>query len=336
MNLPNDDEIPVEGTNARVASVGASTDLPPRVVTRGETHVAEGNTSATAFVDWLGFTVGLPAGQRRQWLEDAVETVFCVPRRGWSDTGKGWYGYKHRINLGPFGLLAFGGDAQRGTYHVELNGHGCRAIHDWNAARLWGETYAANVTRLDLAHDDLGAYAVSVAKALSWLADGLFTTSGRPPKAELWDDLGSGRGKTLYVGSRGAGKLLRVYEKGKQLGDPVSPWVRAEVELRNKGRVVPWGAVTGAASYFAGAYPVLGFLSTEQIRLRTIQRGGQISYDAMVNTLRRQGGKALGVMCQVHQGDAAGVLARVVREGLPKRLQSFGDVIGQIAAESAP
>jgi phage replication initiation protein len=269
-------------------------------------------------------------------LEDAVETVFCVPRSGWSTTGKGWYGYQHRINLGPFGLLAFGGKAQRGTYHVELNGHACRAIQDWNAARLWGETYAANVTRVDLAHDDLEGSTVSIAKALSWLADGLFTTNGRPPKAELWDDLGSGRGKTLYVGSRGAGKLLRVYEKGKQLGDPMSPWVRAEVELRNKGRVVPWGTVTAAASYFAGAYPVLGFLSTEQIRLRTIQRGGQISYDAMVNTLRRQGGKALGVMCQVHQGDAAGVLARVVREGLPKRLQGFGDVIGQIAAESAP
>jgi phage replication initiation protein len=289
MNLPIDDETSVEMPNARVASVGTSTDSTPRAVTRGETHVAEGNTSATAFVDWLGFSVALPFGQRIRWLQDAVETVFRVPRNGWADTGKGWYGYKHRLNLGSFGLLAFGGKAQRGTYHVELNGHACRAIHDWKAARVWGETYAANVTRLDLAHDDLGACTVSVGKALSWLTDGLFTTSGRPPKAELWDDLGSGRGKTLYVGSRGAGKLLRVYEKGKQLGDPLSPWVRAEVELRNKGRVVPWGAVTDAASYFAGAYPVLGFLSTEQIRLRTIQRGGQISYDAMVNTLRRQG-----------------------------------------------
>jgi phage replication initiation protein len=320
----------------RVARTAAHPASSPRVVTRGETHVAEGNTGATAFVDWLGFSVVLPPGQHVGWLEDVVETVFCVPRCGWSATGKGWYGYKHRINLGPFGLLAFGGKAQRGTYHVELNGHACRAIEDWNAARLWGETYAASITRLDFAHDDLAGCTVSIAKALSWLADELFTTSGRPPRAELWDDLGSGRGKTLYVGSRGAGKLLRVYEKGKQLGDPLSPWVRAEVELRNKGRIVPWRAVSAAASYFAGAYPVLGFLNTEQIRLRTIQRGGQISYEAMVDTVRRQGGKALGVMCQVHQGDSAGVLARVVREGLPKRLQGFGDVIGQITAESAP
>jgi phage replication initiation protein len=212
-----DDGMPAEAPDARVARVDASFAFQPRVVTRGETHVVEGNTGATAFVDWLGFSVVLPLGQRQRWLEDAIETVFRVPRTGWSDTGKGWYGYKRRINLGPFGLLAFGGQAQRGTYHVELNGHACRAVLDWNAARVWGETYAVNVTRLDLAHDDLRATTVSVGKALTWLADGSFTTNGRPPKAELWDDLGSGRGKTLYVGSRGAGKLLRVYEKGKQL-----------------------------------------------------------------------------------------------------------------------
>jgi hypothetical protein len=54
----------------------------------------------------------------------------------------------------------------------------------------------------------------------------------------------------------------------------------------------------------------------------------------MVSTLRTQGGKALGVMCKVHQGDACGVLARVVREGVPKRLQGFREVIGEISAES--
>jgi hypothetical protein len=41
-------------------------------------------------------------------------------------------------------------------------------------------------------------------------------------------------------------------------------------------------------------------------------------------------------MCQVHLGDASAVMARVVREGLPKRLQGFGDVIGQLSGESSP
>jgi hypothetical protein len=41
-------------------------------------------------------------------------------------------------------------------------------------------------------------------------------------------------------------------------------------------------------------------------------------------------------MCQVHQGDAAAVMVKVVREGLPKRLQAFSDVIGTIAGELTP
>lgn len=73
------------------------------------------------------------------------------------------------------------------------------------------------------------------------------------------------------------------------LGDSASSWVGAEVELRNKGRTVPWEVVTAPDHYFAGAYPALEFLSATQCRLQTIQRGGQISYDAMVNSLRRQG-----------------------------------------------
>ena len=376
MNSLVDDDGVIVQASARGAGAAARHDASPRVVTRGETGeagdgmrvsdgavekpaaleasgAAIGTHPATlllpefdvgapiegggcALVDWLGLTLALPVGQSVLWLEDAIEAVFCVPRQGWTSTGTGWFGYEHRINLGSFGLYAFGGVAQKGTYHVELNAHACAAIQDWNAVRLWGETYSANITRVDLAHDDMDGETVTVATALEWLAEGLFSNNGRPPRGRLWDDLGSGQGKTLYIGSRGAGKLLRVYEKGKQLGGASSLWVRAEVELRNKGRTIPWDAVVAPGRYFAGAYPVLRFLSAEQSRLRTNQRGGQISYEAMVSTLRTQGGKALGVMCKVHQGDACGVLARVVREGLPKRLQGFREVIGEISAESMP
>ena len=90
--------------------------------------------------------------------------------------------------------------------------------------RLWGETYSASITRVDLAHDDLSGEIVSVARALDWLAGGLFSNNGRPPRGRLWDDLGSGQGKTLYVGSMGAGKLLRIYEKGKELGGLFEPF----------------------------------------------------------------------------------------------------------------
>lgn len=324
------------GTCAASGATGArpGAEPSPRVVTRGETTGVDGNT--TALVDWLGFTLRLSPGQTLAWLASSLETLFNVPQGCWEDSGRGWFGYERRISLGSYGLLAFGGSAQQGTYHVELNSHGCGLIRDWNAIRLWGAVYEANITRIDLAHDDFDARTIDVATALRWLSEGRFTTNGRPPCGELWDDLGSGRGKTLYVGGRKSGKLVRFYEKGKQLGDPASQWVRAEVELKNKGRVVPWEAVTSPGLYFAGAYPALAFLSATQCRLQTIQRGGQISYDAMVNTLRRQGGKALGVMCKVHQGDAAAVLARVVREGVPGRLQGFESAISALSPDALP
>ncbi|MGE0115840.1 MAG: replication initiation factor domain-containing protein [Steroidobacteraceae bacterium] len=186
-----------------------------------------------------------------------------------------------------------------------------------------GPNLEANITRVDLAHDDFAGEQINISRALEWFREGQFSTNGRPPAAQFIDDLGSNKGKTLYIGQRTSGKLLRIYEKGKQLGDPESAWVRAEVELRNKGRHIPWDTVTDPSRYLAGAYPALCFLSTQQDRLRTTQRAGQISYEAMVKNLRTQGGKSLNVMCQVLQGDASAVLVQLVREGAPKRLAGF-------------
>ena len=233
-------------------ATASATGLSPQLVTRGETHERCDHASAgIAFIDWLGFSVRLPPGQDQLWLEHALQTTFAVPPAGWEDSGRGWFGYQNRIDLADRGLLAYGGAAQKGTYHVELSGHGCRYIRDWNAVRLWGEVYGATVTRTDLAHDDFAGTVINIEQALEWWSSGLFNVNGRPPRGEFIDDMGSNRGRTLYVGRRASGKLSRVYEKGKQLGKPSDPWVRVEVELRNKGRVVPWTAVTAPGNFLA-------------------------------------------------------------------------------------
>lgn len=298
----------------------------PRRVTRGETtHTEqEGNT---AIVDWLGFTVWPPGDKDILWLAEALESTFNIPQHNWQKTNRGWMGYEHRIDLSGLGLVAYGGEMQRGSIHVELNAHTCGHIQDWNAVRLWGETYDAKITRVDLAHDDHEGAQLDIETALQWFRDGKFNANGRPPVAELIDDLGSNKGKTLYLGQRASGKLLRVYEKGKQLGDPRSAWVRAEVELRAKGRHIPWNVVTSPARYLAGAYPALAFLSQEQDRLRTVQRTTEISYVTMVRNLRTQGGKSLNVMHRVHEGDAEVVLTQLIRDGVPKRLAGYRDLM---------
>lgn len=318
--------------NARAARIrSAPAQDAPRRVTRGETPAhEEGSPASAAIVDWLAFSVRPPCGRGGEWLEAAISTVFCIPREGWSSKGRGWFGYAHRLDLGTFGLLAHGGKAQKGTLHVELNAHACARVTDWNAVRLWGEVYAASITRVDLAHDDFVGSVVNIPTALQWLREGAFNSNGRPPRAELIDDLGSGAGRTLYVGGRGSGKLLRIYEKGRQLGEPRSAWVRAEVELRNKGRVVPWEAVVSPGRFLAGAHPALGVLSAEQSRIRTVRRSAEIIYAAMVKNLRTQGGKALNVMCAVNEGDTASVLSQVVREGVPKRLVGLSDAVREV------
>jgi phage replication initiation protein len=227
------------------------------------------------------------------------------------------------VDLGGFGLLAYGGEHQRGTVHLELNANGCARIKDWNALRVWCEAYGVRITRIDLAHDDFGGQTVSVAQARAWYDEGHFNTGGRTPEARLVDDLGSDKGKTLYVGHRQNGKLCRVYEKGKQLGDPQSPWCRAEVEFRAKSRVIPHDILVRPSDYLAGAFPCLAYLSLRQDKVRTLKKSAEIGYRRMVECLRTQYGPALNLMLRVEGGDPFAVLEQAMRPGTPKRLANL-------------
>lgn len=294
-----------------------------------------------AHIDWLAFTI--PQGEDRdwRWLRQALDDIFDIPLEAWKGTNHKWSGYTHRVNLIQpldrgetinLGLVAYGGEHQRGTMHVSLNGQACARIHDWQLIHDWGETVNATITRIDTAHDDFEGKTVNIDIALDWHKKKLFSFTGRPSNAQLIDDLGSGNGKTLYIGKRANGKLTRIYEKGKEQGDPLSPWVRVETEWRNQSRVIPWDIVINPGHYLAGAYPCLEYLSIKQVKIKTIQRAGAINYDAMVKWLKTVAGKSLNAMLQVEHGDVDAVIKQIVREGLPKRLEPFAglsDVINR-------
>lgn len=286
----------------------------PRRVTRGES-----SEQTTAHIDWFACTF-VPGSSR---LASIIESVFLVPQSEWEQRQGGWQGYETRVDLGGFGLLAYGGEHQRGTAHLELNAHGCARIQDWHAVQVWCEAYGVRITRVDLAHDDFSGECVNIAQARAWLDDGQFTTGGRTPSARLIDDLGSNKGKTLYVGQRQNGKLCRVYEKGKQLGDPESRWCRVEIELRGKSREIPHDVLVRAGDYLAGAYPCLAHLSQRQDKVRTLAKASEISYARMVDCVRTQYGPALNVMLRVESGDPFAVLEQAMRPGTPKRLTNL-------------
>ncbi len=292
----------------------------PRSVIRAETSV-----SLSVSIDYLSFTIaGADVGPI------VHEAQAFLGLSAVEDRGRGMFGYLASVYLGGCGVVAYGGEAQRGTVLVSINGEGCRRIADFGRVRSWAESLGARITRLDIAADDHDAVALDVSGAIQAWRDGLFKVGGRPPKARCIDDFDGGDGRTLYVGSRDGGKLCRVYEKGKQLGDAQSKWTRAEVELHAKDRVIPWDAVTDPVPYLAGSYPYFAFLSLVVERIRTLKRGSAISIEAVRGWVKHAAGKSINVLLKHFKGDHAGLVNAVRRKGIPKRLKGWWKAAEQL------
>jgi phage replication initiation protein len=183
------------------------------------------------------------------------------------------------------------------------------------------------IKRVDVAYDDLEGEVVSIAWALEEYESGGFSSLGRPPRHAVFGDWLAGdrskHGRTLGIGCRANGKYCRIYEKGKQLGEPGSSWVRVEVEWRGKDRLIPFDVLVRPGIYLAGAYPCLAALDIEQSRIKTIANAASTEYDAAVAHAKRQIGRLLNVMMEVCKGDAKEVVSKLRRDGIPTRLANY-------------
>lgn len=228
-------------------------------------------------------------------------------------------------------LIAWGGKKQAATVYVSFPGHGCARISNWAVLRAWLEQYQANITRLDIAYDDFNAERISMGQAVEWYLSGGFGAGGRMPSHRVHGDwlLGdqSRSGRTLELGSREGGKLVRIYEKGKQLGKPSDPWVRVEVEWHNESRRIPYEALTEPGRFLAGAYECLQFLDKEQSRIATTQRAAKVSFDKAMNNGRQLAGKLVNLALDVYQGDYSEVVEQLRRDGYPARVEPYRHAI---------
>jgi DNA relaxase NicK len=297
----------------------------PRPVIRGESSV-----SLAVSIDYLSFTI--PGGDVGAIVDEAQAFLGLSAVE---DRGRGVFGYLASVDLGGYGLVAYGGEAQRGTVLVSINGEGCRRIADFGRVRSWAESLGARITRLDIAADDHDAVVLDVSGAIQAWRDDLFKVGSRAPKARCIDDFDGGDGRTLYVGTRQSGKLCRVYEKGKQLGDAKSKWTRAEVELHAKDRVIPWDAVTDPVPYLAGSYPYFAFLSLVAERIRTLKRGSAISIEAVRGWVKHAAGKSINALLEHFQGDYAGLINSVRRRGVPRRLKGWWKAAEQLVGRKS-
>lgn len=206
-------------------------------------------------------------------ISSTVHTLFGF---GIYEQKNGINGYKYSFKLGTenanYGVIAFGGKNQKDSILLHFTGDGLTAALDGWETRLHAFIQAfaphTKITRCDLAHDFLhGEYTPDMALQ-DWINGG-FTQKHTRPKARQhgydWLDeqypeqsLNTPKnkgGKTFYVGTPKSSRMVRVYEKGCELGDKQSKWVRFELQLRNRDYLIPHDILIKAGEYLCGSYP---------------------------------------------------------------------------------
>lgn len=278
-----------------------------------------------AIVDTLAFTVIPPDGQSMRWVLAQMARFLPIDE---IEDRRGCFGFKFSKQFGKgAGLVAWGGRSQRDRVYFSIQGKGCSLVSDWPSLAAWLEAHRAKIKRADVAYDDFAGELVSISWGISQYKAGGFMAGGRSPRHEMFGDVLDGekstRGRTLGIGSRTSGKYCRIYEKGKQLGDPSSSWARVEVEWRGKDRLVPYELLRRPGPYLAGAYPCLAQLNCDQARIRTVKNAEKISVEAATEHHRRQSGRMVNYLLHHLGGDYAAVVETLRRDGMPPRLETF-------------
>ena len=285
-------------------------------------HLSSGESHPyAAITDFLNCTFRFSSSEPLEALFNVLFGVLGAKFAPAVDRQRGLHGYQRSFQLGDTSaIFAIGGQA--GTAYLSLPGAACALISDWMpVVSYFRDTLKASVTRWDGAVDDYtGSHSVN--DAVELFLSGQFTAGGNMPSCNQHGNWiqPDGSGRTFYVGKRKNGKMLRVYEKGMQLGGQWHPWVRWEVELHNKDRIIPWEVLLEPGRFFVGCYPnALRWAQVEMSKIRTLQKQSKISYEHLTAYAAVAYGPLLNVMMEV-EGSADAVLKKLHRQGTPRRL----------------
>ena len=263
------------------------------------------STLSVPIIDWC--TVVLSSPQARAWAKQrhpaqivrellGTDAIACsrIEDRSFNHCPRSCFMVDGTSKLcGRIGLK------DDGTVVVSLSGQGCGHVPRWPAVADKLDEVGAHITRVDIAVDDLSGQTFSVQDFRERYEAGDFTMHGRPPKARTVGDLGNDTGCSVYIGKKGH-KELCVYEKGKQLGDPESPYVRCELRLYAKRIELPNDVLRNPHDYFAAAYPVLAeFVLGELERLDIKRHMVETTLDRALEIARTQGGAAVNAVLEL-------------------------------------
>lgn len=280
-------------------------------------------------IDWFGFRSKAGAAPTIEALRGAFGSLGTYlnvrPRAG------GILGYQQAGDLlvadMKVGLIAFGGEAQKGWTMVSVTGRGCEWVKDWDIAQA---SVAAlpfyQMRRVDLALTTRDGSVTHDSVVAAYHA-GQFTTR-RPPNMKRIESEDPTQGRTVYVGSREESKFFRGYEKGYELArhypklhithideTPIEDIYRCEVECKPKHAPLPADLIDRSDQYFAGAYPFLQHLLVNvqpEIFMQVRERGPQRDLDAALEQVRHQYGSTLFTALAAYCGDITAVWDRIV------------------------
>lgn len=205
-----------------------------------------------------------------QALDLATNTALCLGKEFTVDPDikKGMDFYKSRFSILLNGLeCAWVGflsssdsprqQSQSATIHCNIFGTACTFAQSGWRDRLADliDSHEATLTRADLALDFFDGYEGGIDSCRADYREGLCNVGGRKLKFNLVGDWENGHDRSIYIGSREAGKITNIYEKGDQLyGEKSnSDWLRFELRYGNKLRVLSTELLRRPDDFFAGA-----------------------------------------------------------------------------------
>lgn len=318
----------------RGRSAGAAEGGSPRTVIRGESD----HSQRLAIIDWLRFTF-LPSSSISDSLEQLKRYFalwFPLPVN-FIHSEKGMFGYKSSYDLMVWkdaqlirvGVVAMGGTTAGNTMMVDISGKGCSLVSCWQSVYATLQDLDARITRADTALDLMEGFTLDQFDDL--YRAGEFNCGGRIPTRRYYEGGHSGdlhaNGRTMYLGKKANGKELCIYEKGKQLGDPDSEWLRIEIRFGNRDRVIPHDIVLNPTTYFAGGFIALETLvDSIKTKIKTEQRDVVIEERTIVlkrltHYLTAAYGKTLYQLAHELQMDYKALYELLHVPGVPARLE---------------
>ncbi|SAY50685.1 phage replication protein [Neisseria weaveri] len=293
------------------------------------------------FIDWLSITfhedtlvkeAGCPLVADRDYmyvLSKKLEDIlgFGITKKCKS---KGNKFYEMMFRLGSedvdYGEVHYGG--QRDTVLIELKGVGCNLAKDGWEKRMHDFLSSAirpRITRVDLALDFFdGQYSPEQAELDH--DNGFFDNHNMRPKSErvgtAWRKE-DGTGKTFYIGRKKNSRFVRVYEKGRQLGDKSSLWTRFEIQFNHGDIEIPLDILIDEGAYFCGAFPICASFENmpQQKRFEPREKAFNLTFGHKLKHGRNAVGKLVNFM--VDLGFESDEIVKLLKadQGYPKGLE---------------